>query len=94
GLAASTLRLRAYRDRTWKIIVPRDQGEPELFRYTTDPGERHDLAREYPEKLRELLRRAEELRTDRFFSETASDPAAHALSPETRRELETLGYVD
>ena len=42
-----------YRKGAWKLI---NSKEPQLYFLDDDPGERHNLAAERPEKLRELQR--------------------------------------
>lgn len=48
----------AFRRGPWKFIQPREgqqAGKPLLFNLDEDPGEKHDLADRYPEKLEELM---------------------------------------
>jgi arylsulfatase A-like enzyme len=40
---------------SWKLVHYMEQNETELFRLDDDEGERNDLARDQPEKTRELL---------------------------------------
>ena len=39
----------------WKLVHYMQQNETELYRLDEDEGERNDLARDQPEKTRELL---------------------------------------
>jgi arylsulfatase A-like enzyme len=51
----------------WKILwmpAPNGTGEWELFDLKKDPGELNDLGKKHPQKLRELVARWEQYRTD------------------------------
>jgi arylsulfatase A-like enzyme len=54
GGVAPSRQQRAVRSGNWKLLT--DQGMTFLFDLATDPGERRDLAGQYPEKIRELQR--------------------------------------
>jgi arylsulfatase A-like enzyme len=76
----------------WKVVVDEAARRARLFDLARDPGERADLARERPEKLRELVRVGLEL----LERAPPRDPAAvsdEALSAETIENLRSLGYL-
>ncbi|MFP3940968.1 MAG: sulfatase-like hydrolase/transferase [Thermoanaerobaculia bacterium] len=80
----------------WKAIVPVLDGEPELYRLDRDPGERENLAAEHPEVLERLKKRmVEHVEASRALTRGAPDAAfpEGSLSPEERRRLEALGYL-
>jgi arylsulfatase A-like enzyme len=76
----------------WRIVHARDTGQTELFRFREDPLEQHDLAAEDPPRaatLREALQRIEA-----HLGEHRAAPAATAtIDEETRKQLESLGYL-
>lgn len=69
----------AVTDPTWKYIVPHNGSDrnrntnvetgnnirPQLYNLQTDPGETRNLAEQYPEKIKELQQRLEEVRNAR-----------------------------
>lgn len=82
----------------WKAIVPGTEGPgaaPRLYRLDRDPAERRDLAAEHPDvlaRLRELS--AAHVEAARALTRSAGEEPAPGLTPEERRRLEALGYVD
>jgi len=75
-----------------------------LYDLRTDPGERHNVIQEQPEKTREMLAaferfaRAQRRPPPGFLDQKAKQPPAPqapatALSPEVRKGLRGLGYV-
>lgn len=80
----------------WKAIVPVVDGEPELYRLDRDPGERDNLAAEHPEVFERLWQRVvEHVEASRALTRGAPDVEIPegSLSPEERRRLEALGYL-
>jgi len=78
----------ALRDGRWKYIATTD-GAEELYDLTTDPAETRNLVageREVVRRFRALLRRRPE-----ELPLTVLEP--EALTPEMRKELESLGYL-
>ncbi|HSL85019.1 MAG TPA: hypothetical protein VLF66_19765, partial [Thermoanaerobaculia bacterium] len=60
-----------------------------------DPGERHDLAAEHPDVLARLLERVlAHAEAARAHTRRAEEEPAPGLTPEERRRLEALGYVN
>lgn len=82
-LAYRKLPLRSVRDGDWKLIATRD--EVELYRWSSDSAETHDLATEQES-------RAAAMQLDAWQrAEVASSDAP--ASPEVTRQLQGLGYV-
>ena len=44
----------AMRDGEWKLLVERDGSRAELFNVVTDPNEKHNLAREQPDRVKRM----------------------------------------
>jgi len=44
----------AVRDGSWKLIIPQDGKEPQLYNLATDPYEKQDLAHKYPKRAASL----------------------------------------
>lgn len=75
----------------WKYIHGLQDGTSELFDLETDPGETRNLAAERPERRHNLSNRlAHWMRS--VQPQELSDP--EAITPEDRRRLEALGYID
>lgn len=76
-------------DGRWRM-VQRETKPPMLFDLASDPGEQHDLARQAPDKLREL-----DERMRRFLSQQVSVhvPTPMKTSPEIERALRGAGYA-
>jgi arylsulfatase A-like enzyme len=86
------------RTAAWKLRVWKVGGRPdELYRIEGDPRETADLAEAQPEVARELRARwdahAKRLR-ERSGAVLPRAGAAPEVEPETRRQLEALGYTD
>jgi arylsulfatase A-like enzyme len=79
----------------WKAIFAINRPEdPVLFHLGRDPGERHDLAARHPEilaRLRDLG--LAHVVASRELTRPEGDPERPVLSPEERRRLEALGYL-
>jgi hypothetical protein len=73
---------RSVRVGPYKLI--RTQGGDELYDLVADPEERHNRAEELPEQVTSL---ADRLPTERTATEASS------IDDETKRQLESLGYV-
>jgi arylsulfatase A-like enzyme len=54
----------ALREGDWKLIEFYEFGDAELYELGSDPGERHNLAAEMPEKLAELRGKLRAWQTD------------------------------
>ncbi|HEX6199812.1 MAG TPA: sulfatase, partial [Thermoanaerobaculia bacterium] len=79
----------------WKAIFPLNDEPARLYRLDEDPGERRDVAAEHPAvlaRLRELV--VAHVETARALGRPAGEEPAPALTPEERRRLEALGYVE
>ena len=73
-------------------LIHSSRGANELYDLSRDPGEQRDLAAREPRLRETLVARLEDLRRDH---PPLFDAAARAtLSPETRRALERLGYLE
>jgi arylsulfatase A-like enzyme len=81
--------------RPWKAIFPVNRPEePVLYRLDRDPGERHDLAARHPEVLARLRDLGiAHVVASRELTRPEGDPARPVLTPEERRRLEALGYL-
>ena len=77
---------RAIRVGDWKLVAAGRDGPWELYDLANDRTETHNLAREQPEKVRELARRWEE-RRDEFAATARQDLQSAPTSPssETKR---------
>lgn len=79
----------------WKAIFSLAGAPPELYRLDRDPGETRNLSAEHPEILAKLqalvVRHATDARSLTGSKGVAEIPE---LSPEERRRLESLGYLD
>jgi arylsulfatase len=74
---------RALRVGDWKLVAAGREGPWELFNLATDRTETRDLARQYPEKLRELEQRWQRLR-DEFYELARRDaPRGRSAAPAT-----------
>ncbi len=78
------------------IFPPTDP--PELYDLARDPREEHDLAARRPEvlvRMRERIRQRLEADAELFaaMKRSGSESASPALTPEERRRLEALGYL-
>jgi arylsulfatase A-like enzyme len=78
--------LRALREDGWKVVHGLTH---ELYDLSSDPEEMRDLAATEAERSAELAVALEDLATDL----EGGDPERLALDDETRRALESLGYV-
>ena len=82
-------------DGNWKLIVHHDVNRMSLFDLATDPGERHDLSAEQPERARTMLqavqKRLSGLPVLAYRSTEALDASAEA---QKLQHLEELGYVE
>ena len=76
----------------WRIVYRKKSGQTELFRYREDPLEQDDLAGREPARaatLRDAL-----VKIENHLGEHRAAPAASAtIDEETRRQLESLGYL-
>jgi arylsulfatase A-like enzyme len=86
--------LTSWRQGEYKLILGSEAegAPPELYRWVADPGEGEDLApsrRDLVARLRENLAAFE----GRMTQPPAQGTAGVELSPETRRQLERLGYL-
>jgi hypothetical protein len=93
-------RLRALRSHDgWKLIWSSD-GKHELYRVAVDPAEHEDLAAREPARVAEMVQRLEQRLAEQSGSFRFADEAApvasggfESLDDETRKNLESLGYV-
>jgi arylsulfatase A-like enzyme len=79
---------RSARGSRFKLVLDRLSGEDALYDLATDPHERRDVKEQNPDEARRL--RAE---LQRFESTERAGPTLPEASPEVRRQLEALGYV-
>lgn len=81
--------LFAIRQGRWKLIEHTAGPEPELYDLATDPGETRNLRDATPDEVERLSAAVAKWR-----SGGAADDPAPAISGETRRALEALGYAE
>jgi arylsulfatase A-like enzyme len=80
----------ALRTVDWKLIVRREDGRSELYDLGSDPGERRDVAAEWPAETARLRSLLTAWRRDlRVF-----EPIEQAMDADTRKGLAALGYLD
>lgn len=79
--------LRAMRSDSWKLIVA---PKPELYNLERDPGETTNLIARYPADADELQKKIWEVAGQQSKQETVTSTP---VDPQTRQELESLGYV-
>ena len=80
---------KALRIGDWKYIVSLPDSVDELYDLSADPGESTNLAEKEPRRTAAMRRRVEEIVQTFPVEETA----AAEISPETRRNLQALGYL-
>jgi len=85
--------LRAIYDGDYKLIVSSKSADPDagLFDLASDPNEEMDLRETRPEIASALRMRLEQWSVGR--TSLATTPV-ESLDPETRRQMEALGYID
>lgn len=82
----------------WKLILPTEEGiEPygqvlQLYDLNSDPGERHNLAGEQPDRVAELTQLIHERRASALPLEKAGD--WESQTRENAEALRALGYAD
>ncbi len=81
-------RFRMVLDERYKLIADRVSGETQLYDLREDPGERHDLAGERPDLVRERLEALEA-----WVARGVAQPSPVDLSEEDREALRALGYA-
>jgi tetratricopeptide (TPR) repeat protein len=79
--------LRAMRTDQWKLIVA---PHPELYNLERDPGEAKNLIANYPADADQLQKKIWEVAGEESRQEKVTTTP---LDPQTRQELESLGYV-
>ena len=77
----------------WKLLVNLSASKFELYRYREDPRESQNLADRFPQKLRELRERYEELTRANQHLSSGLPRRSTPLSQETLRRLRSLGYI-
>ncbi len=80
--------LRGVRAEDWKLVV---SPKPELYQLGQDPGEKLNVISQHPQEADRLQKRVWEVAGQ---SEVAKTVQAAPLDDQTRRELESLGYVN
>jgi arylsulfatase A-like enzyme len=90
-LYLSELHYQTYRKGRWKTTRRRSDGKLWLLDLEEDPDERRDFAGVHPEILASHARRIEELTAELG---TAEGVRAETLSPEDRKRLRALGYLE
>ena len=80
---------RSAREARFKLVLDRLSGEHALYDLAADPQERTDVKAANPDATRRLLAEIE-----RFEAARRTGPALPAASPEERRQLQALGYVE
>jgi arylsulfatase A-like enzyme/tetratricopeptide (TPR) repeat protein len=79
---------RAWRRDGWKYI---HGTAPELYRVSSDPGETDNLATREPERVAQMR---DELRQLLSEARPVAPSVQHTLTPQDRRALQSLGYID
>jgi arylsulfatase A-like enzyme len=90
--------LVSLRDPPWKLIWRVDPGTLEshcleLYHLWEDPGERHNLADRWPERVAEMRARLRE-HIERLDLADYEAPAPEEMDPVVLARLQALGYVD
>jgi len=80
--------LRGVRAEDWKLVV---SPKPELFQLTQDPGEKTNVISEHPQEVDRLTKRVWEVAGR---PEGAKTIRVTPLDDQTRKELESLGYLN
>lgn len=80
--------LRGVRAEDWKLIV---SPKPELYHLTEDAGEESNVLAQHPQEVDRLQRRVWEVAGN---SKEARTVRSAPLDDQTRRELESLGYLN
>jgi arylsulfatase A-like enzyme len=75
----------------WKLVVTAGR-PPQLYDLAADPGERHDLSQQVPERLAALLEELERRTAEASRERIAPGPAQ--LDEQTRAQLSGLGYLE
>lgn len=84
--------LMAIRTDEYKLIVGTD-GSKELYKWPSDPGEKHNMARLCPEIVQSLEEIIDEWRKEHSAIERGLSGELE-ISPETEARLRALGYID
>ncbi len=71
----------------------REHIEHQLFDLESDPGERHDLAKERPEVVTRLLRLLDEVRAGASRPSEGATEINEGVDPELVKMLREWGYV-
>ena len=80
---------RSARGTRFKLVLDRLSGEHSLYDLGIDPRERRDVKAANPDEVQRLL-----AALARFESTRSAGPTLPATSPEVRKQLEALGYVE
>ncbi|MFC1668731.1 sulfatase [Chlamydiota bacterium] len=81
--------LIALRTNEWKIIVS-SSGETKLFNIHTDSHEKKDLSSTFPEVCKRLEKKVLEWKKNNWLRDNSKETLN--ISPETKKQLEALGY--
>jgi arylsulfatase A-like enzyme len=86
-------RIVALRDEEWKYI--QFKRREQLFDLSGDPGETMDRSDDRRDVLLRFRQAVDEIIEESYgFAERQSPSRAPQLDPETRRQLQALGYLD
>jgi len=98
SLQLDRARHKAWVEHPWKLVWSPGLRKARLFHLERDPGERHDLAAEQPQRVAEMKARLHQRATRnaarRGESGRAAREAAGPVPDEVRGALEALGYLD
>jgi hypothetical protein len=76
-----------------KLVLDRRRGAARLFDLAADPAEQHDLAAAEPAAARAAAGTLRRALAEARAARPSGDGPTPALAPETRAQLEALGYV-
>ena len=85
------LKILSYRTSRWKVIHDYTRHREFLFDLAADPGEKNNLSREKPEKMKELLGRLDAWASR--VEDISPGPSASEGDAAERDKLKALGYV-
>jgi arylsulfatase A-like enzyme len=85
--------LYAVQDGEWKLITSKEEKDVALFRLSSDPHEKTNVAATYPEQASAMLASLETVMGSAASNETESG-AARTLDAKAQEQLRALGYLE